>query len=186
LALRSLARRLDEAWHIADGRDAAQQWLSIQSEARRYQDLFEHRASLLINSANCEFALADRMIDALALTGSLRTSAAMAANEGFLAKQISDENAQQIENLTGSIGLIDLMRTRMPPGINAGSQEWDLAFAEARDSASYQVAKIREREASAITRSAPLAILERRNITPNAWLRAAREETSEPLLLLSA
>jgi hypothetical protein len=186
LALRSLARRLDEAWHLGSDSDATHQWLSIQAEARRYQDLFEHRARLLLTGAAPEFALADRMIDALALTGSLRTSAAMAANQGPLAKQISDENAQQIEALTGSIGLIDLVRTKMPAGIDPGSQEWELALAEASNNAGPQVTKMREREASAMTRSAPLPLLERRKITPNAWLRAAREETNEPLLLLSA
>ncbi len=186
LTLRSLARRFDEAWHLSSHSDATQQWLVIQAEARRYQDLFEHRARLLLAEAVPEFALADRMIDALALTGSLRTSAAMAANEGQLAKQISDENARQIEALTGSIGLVDLVRAKMPVGIDPGSQEWKSTFAEVNDNARPQVAKMREREASAMTRSAPLPLLEERKIAPNAWLRAAREETNEPLLLLSA
>jgi hypothetical protein len=186
LALRSLARRFDEGWHLANQSDAIQQWLLIQAEARRYQDIFEHHARLLLSEAKPEFALADRMIDALALTGNLRTSAAMAANEGQLAKQISDENAQQIEALTGSIGLVDLVRTKMPVGIDPGSHEWESALAEANDNARPLIAKMREREASAITRSAPLPLLEKRNITPHTWMRAAREETNEPLLLLSA
>jgi len=44
----------------------------------------------------------------------------------------------------------------------------------------------RQREAIAATRAAPLAQLKHDGVTPREWLKAAREEQNEPILLLKA
>jgi hypothetical protein len=46
--------------------------------------------------------------------------------------------------------------------------------------------KIRQREAAAVTRAAPLTALESRNIQPRKWLEEARAESASPILFMPA
>ncbi|PEQ10304.1 hypothetical protein B2G71_23100 [Novosphingobium sp. PC22D] len=186
LAIQSLARRYEEAWQIGRQSRAAAEWLSVAREARKYQDLFNHRASELLFALPPNFALADAMIDALAMTGGLRVVALMAANEPDAAAGIADENYRQIDLLTGSIGLVDLVHGHMSQDAEPGTQAWDLALTQASELARPEVTKLRQREAAAATRSAPLLFLAERGIAPKQWLEAARNEMSEPVLLLKA
>lgn len=58
------------------------------------------------------------------------------------------------------------------------------AFASANEASRDTVRKIRQHEAAAATRAAPLAALERREIAPRDWLEAARAEAAAPLLVM--
>lgn len=64
--------------------------------------------------------------------------------------------------------------------------DWTLAQAAANQSMRPIALKIRQREAAAITRAAPLLELEERGIKPREWLEAARSETSSPVLFMPA
>lgn len=185
LMLSTFLERFEEAWFWRNLSKAEDEWRSIGTEARRFQDLFDHRAKKLLQKSEPDYALGDRMIDALSMIGGLRMSAAMAANEAELARKIADQCAHQIVALTGDIGLVELVRPGLPSGIAPGSTDWPKVMTKANAAAQPLVAKFREREACAITRSAPLPLLEARGITPHQWLRIAREETKEPLLMLS-
>jgi hypothetical protein len=184
LDVQSLLRRFDEAWQMGRQENATQEWLAVGREARRYQDRFNENAHKLLFALPPSFDLADTMIDALTLTGGLRVASFMAANEGQLAKQVAKENAQQVELLTGAIGLADLVSVQLPEGIDPGSQDWSLELSRASEEARPKVQKLRQREAAVATRAAPLSLLEQRGITPHGWLEAARGEVGEPVILL--
>lgn len=182
--LSTFVERFEEAWLWRNIAKAEDEWRAICTDARRFQDLFEYRARQLLHTSQPCHPLADRMIDALAMVGGLRVSAAMAADEGELAVKISDQCAEQIVALTGGIGLVDLVRPHLPPAISPGSSDWPKVLAEAGNEARPLFTKFRERETRAATRSPPIALLTERGITPHQWLKIAREEREEPLLML--
>ena len=184
--LRSQVNLFEEAWLMTDKERAAQIWLDVALAVRPHQQGFEDRARELLLDMPPEYALADTMVDALSLAGGLRVACLMACNESAAAASAADENARQIESLTGNIGMADLTLARLPVGIDQASQEWEDAFAGAEAEAAPIVASWRQREAMAATRAAPLPQLERDGVTPREWLAAARAETEEPVLLLKA
>jgi len=95
------------------------------------------------------------------------------------------DGARTIERLTGGIGLADLARHELTSSeASAGSQEWTFALAAASETSRGAVRKIREREAAAATRAAPLTALEARGIRARDWLEAAREEKEAPVLVM--
>ena len=185
-SLRSQVNLFEEAWLMTDLARAAQVWLDVAQATRPHQDRFEDRARELLFMMPPEFALADPMIDALALAGGLRVACLMACNESAAASVAASENARQIESIAGGIGKADLVMACLPAGIDQASQEWDEALKKAEKEASPIVASWRQREAVAATRGAPLAQLERNGLTPREWLAAARGDKDEPLLLLKA
>lgn len=185
LKIHSLVQLYEEAWSHSDRGRAELQWHGVAQEARTYQDRFLHRARELLTADPPDIALADPMIDALTLTGSLRVSALMACNESASARLVADEASWQVESLTGIIGLADLVPLSLPENVEPGSQDWDLAFTAATELARPMVHKMREREAAVATRAAPLNVLESRGIAPREWLEAARSESEQPVLLLS-
>lgn len=185
-ALRSQVKLFEEAWLMSNQARATQVWLDVAQATRPHQDRFEGRARELLFAMPPEFELADPIVDALSLAGGLRVACLMACNESEAARSAADENARQIEGLTGSVGRADLVMARMPTAIDRASQEWADTLAAAIDEAAPIARRWREREAFAATRAAPLAQLEHSNIAPRDWLAAARTEQEEPVLLLKA
>lgn len=184
--LRSQISLYEEAWHLEDHTRATQLWMAISTTTRSYQDKFTNRARELLFTMPPEFALADPMVDAVALAGGLRVACLMACNESGLAMEVANENARQVESLTGNVGLADMVMRLMPARMDAGSQEWDHALTQAVSTTEPLVAKWRQREALAATRGACLPQLAKDGIAPRDWLGAAREEKKEPVLLLAA
>lgn len=185
-ALRSQVSLFEEAWLMSDARRAAQQWHEVALATRPFQDRFEDRAREVLFAMPPEFAVADPMVDALALAGGLRVACLMAMNQGPAATAAASEYARQIEGLTGAIGKADLILARMPAGIDRASQEWEDALSAAESEAAPIAKAWRQREAVAATRAAPLTQLEADGIMPRDWLAAARAETEEPVLVLKA
>lgn len=184
--LRSQVNLFEEAWLMTDEKRAEKVWVDIALALRPHQERFEDRARDLLLDMPPEYTLADPMVDALSLAGGLRVACLMACNESAAATAAANENARQIESLTGNIGKADLVLARLPLGIDKASQEWKGALASAEAEAAPIAANWRQREAMAATRAAPLAQLERDGITPREWLAAARAEIEEPVLFLKA
>lgn len=185
IRLRALVERYENSWHLSDESRAIPLLLDIAETANETQLLMESHAQRLLTERLDRLPVADRMLDGMALTLGLRVSAAMAANEASLARHIADDGARRIEAITGTIGHMDLVRSNLPSGIDPSSQEWTSAFAKARKDAEPFLAKLRTREANAITRSAPLPTLQAHGIRPREWLAAARSEKQEPVMLLA-
>lgn len=185
-ALRSQAKLFEEAWLMSNQARATQVWLDVAQATRPHQDRFEGRARELLFAMPPEIELADPIIDALSLAGGLRVACLMACNESHAARSAASENARQIEGLTGAVGKADLVMARIPPSIDRASQEWADALAAAIDEAAPIAERWRQREAVAATRAAPLTQLELDGIAPHEWLKAARAEQNEPILLLKA
>lgn len=184
VALHSMTRLHEEGWDFGDRGRSEQQWLRVAQDARTLQDRFAWRARDLLAGSMANFALADGMIDALALSSGLRVTSLVACNENVLARSVAAEAASQIEALTGSIGLLDLVARHMPPDPLPGTSEFGDALEAARDAAAPVLRKLRDREAATATRAAPLALLEKHGIAPRKWLEAARSETESPFLIL--
>lgn len=184
--LRSQVNLFEEAWLMSDTERAEKVWLDIATALLPYQERFEDRARELLLDMPPEYIVADPMVDALSLAGGLRVVCLMACNESAAASAAASDNAKQIESLTGGIGKADLVLSRLPTGIDRASDEWEEALAIAEAEAAPIAASWRQREAVAATRAAPLAQLHRDNISPREWIAAARDETTEPVLLLKA
>lgn len=185
-ALRSQVKLFEEAWLMSNQERATQVWLDVAQATRPHQDRFEGRARELLFAMPPEFDLADPIIDALSLAGGLRVACLMACNESEAAGSAASENARQIEALTGTVGKADLVMARIPSSIDRGSQEWADTLAAAVDQAVPIAQRWRQREAVAATRAAPLAQLAKDGIAPRDWLRKARMEHEEPVMLLKA
>jgi len=183
--LRALIERYENSWHLSDEQRAVPLLIDIAANANETQMLMEAHAQRLLTEGLERLPVADRMLDGMALTLGLRVSAAMAANESNLARNIADDGARRIEAITGGIGHMDLVRRSLPSGIDPSSQEWMDALAKAREDAEPALAKLRMREANAMTRSAPFPTLEAHGIQPREWLAAARSEKREPVMLLA-
>ncbi len=185
-ALRSQVKLFEEAWLMSNQERATQVWLDVAQATRPHQDRFEGRARELLFAMPPEFDLADPIIDALALAGGLRVACLMACNESEAASSAASENARQIEGLTGTVGKVDLVMARIPSSIDRASLEWAGTLAAAVDEAAPIAQRWRQREAIAATRAAPLDQIKHDGVTPREWLKAAREEQNEPILLLKA
>lgn len=185
IKLRALVERYENSWYLSDEQRAVPLLLEIAANANETQLLMESHAQQLLAEGLNRLPEADRMLDGMALTLGLRVTAAMAANEGGLARQIADDGARRIEAITGPIGRMDLVRLSLPSGIDPSSQEWTSALTKARGEAEPTIAKLRTREANAMTRSAPIPALKEHGVQSRDWLAAARAEMHEPIMLLS-
>jgi hypothetical protein len=182
--LRALAKGYDEGWLLGTAA-AERRWLQIAHGALRYQTRFESRADRLLAGNPANYALADPMLDAVAFAGGLRVAALAAANETRAAREAAADNGHVIERLTGTIGASDLARREVElSGAAPGTRAWADVLAKAGEAAQAVARKMRQREAAAVTRAAPLLSLERRGVTPREWLQAAREETKAPVLVM--
>ena len=142
----------------------------------------------MLNGAPHHYLEADPFLDAVSLAGALRVAALAACDESLAAREAAADGARSIERLTGGLGLADLSRALLAKKTSAqpGSIDWTLAQAAANQSMRPIAVKIRQREAAAITRAAPLVALEDRAIRPREWLEAARSETTSPVLFMPA
>lgn len=184
--IRSLAGLYEEAWDFRDKGKAEQQWLRVSHEARIFQDRFAWRARELLFGSPASYELAEPMLDALALAGGLRVSALYACNEAASVRSVADENAHQIEALTGTIGLPDLVREKISDEIAPGSQDWGVALSAASERLRPVIARVRQREAGAATRSAPLESLNRIGMAPREWIEEARQNNDSPFIAIKA
>lgn len=182
--LKSLAKAHDEGWLLSDA-SAGARWQEVAREALRFQSRFENRAERVLAGNPGGYMLADPMLDAVGFASGLRVAALSACNEANAAREAAADGARAIERLTGSIGLADLTRPALAASEAApGTVDWTVALAAANEDAREVVAKIRQREAAAVTRAAPLAALERRGIRPRDWLEVARAERGTPVLVM--
>jgi hypothetical protein len=186
IKLRALVDRYESSWLLSDARRAAPLLLDIASNANETQLLMENHAAKLLAQGLSNLEAADRMLDGMALTLGLRVSAAMAANEVEFARGIADDGARRITAITGVVGLADVVRANLPKGVEPSSADWTPALSDARLAAEPLIAKLRTREANAVTRSAPLTTLKANGVEPRDWLAAARAEKQEPVLFLAA
>lgn len=184
--LKSLAKSFDEAWQLSD--DAAtRRWHDVARGALSQQSRFELRADRVLNGTPNHYLDADPFLDAVSLASALRVASLAACDETLAAREAAADGAKSIERLTGGLGLADLSqgvleKTKAQPG----TLDWTLAQAAANQSMRPIALKIRQREAAAITRAAPLLELEERAIRPREWLQAARSETMSPVLFMPA
>lgn len=184
--IQALARSADEAWRLSDAA-AESRWREVARAALHHQARFELRADRMLAGDARRYALADPFLDALALTAALRVSALIASNESQAAREAAADGARSLERLTGGLGLADLSRIEQrksdaPPG----TRQWALAQTCANEAVRDTVRKMRQREAAALTRAAPLADLAQRGVTPRDWLAQVRAETEAPVLVMLA
>lgn len=182
--LKSLAKSFDEAWQL--GAEAAvRRWHDVARGALSQQSRFELRADRVLNGAPHHYLEADPFLDAVSLASALRVAALAACDESLAAREAAADGARSIERLTGGLGLADLSRALLAKtSAQPGSLDWTLAQAAANQSMRPIAVKIRQREAAAITRAAPLVALEDRAIRPREWLEAARSEATSPVLFM--
>lgn len=182
--IQALARSSDEAWLLTDA--AAQtRWQDVAKAALHHQARFELRADRMLGGDVRRYDLADPFLDGLALTAAIRVSALIASNETLAARAAAADGARSLERITGGIGLADLSRVeRLKTSPPAGSRQWALAQASANEAVRDKVRKIRHREATALTRAAPLSELEHRGIKPRDWLAEVRAEEHSSFLFM--
>lgn len=186
--LRGLARSIDQRWSMSD-EGARIGWRDDAGEARRLHDFFEGRAEQLLTAAPTAIANATPLLDASTMASGLRVAALALSGESRTAINVAHEDTARLERLTGRIGAADLTRAWMSspdwqaaPGSEAAGHALDRAIADARVTA----ASLRQREATAATRAAPLQALAAKGLHPRDWLGAARAEEDAPLLLMEA
>lgn len=184
--LKSLSKSFDEAWQLG-GDAAVRRWHDVARGALSQQSRFELRADRALSGNTQQYLEADPFLDAVSLASALRVAALAACDESSAARDAGADGARSIERLTGGLGLADLsLAVLAKTSAQPGTQDWTLAQAAANQSMRPMALKIRQREAAAITRAAPLAALEDRSIRPREWLEAARSETSSPVLFMPA
>lgn len=182
--LRTAALAMDEAWSLGP-MAAERQWHLVAEESLQLSVFFERRARELLAAVPEGLALSEPMLDAFAMALGLRVAARIAAGEDRAAQIVAIEGARSLMRLTGQIGLADLaLPLARRSGVKQATAEWGKALAEATEQVRSEITRIREREAAAATRAAPLLELERRQIKARDWLAAAREEKDSPILLL--
>lgn len=182
--LKSLSKSFDEGWQLAADA-ASRRWQDVARGALSQQSRFELRAARALSGASPSYRGADAFLDAISLASALRVAALAACDEPTAASEAAADGARSIERLTGGLGLADLTREAMAANTALpGSLSWTLAQAVANQDMRPVALKIRQREAAAITRAAPLVALEARSIRPHAWLEAARSESNLPVLFM--
>lgn len=186
-ALGGLSRRIDHRGSYANQLKAQSGWHDDADEADTLGTFFYGRARRLLNARPFAVAEVTPLLDGMTMASSLRIAALALANETTAAVEVAREDALRIERLTGRIGASDLVRARLRewkalPGTDAGSAALTLAATKMRTVS----AQLRQREAAAATRAAPLIALVGKGAKPRDWLLAARAEQETPLLLLEA
>lgn len=184
--LKSLSKSFDEAWQLSE-QAAARRWHDVARGALSQQSRFELRADRVLNGSPQHYLEADPFLDAVSLASALRVAALAACDESMAAREAAADGARSIERLTGRLGLADLSREALSRAhARPGTLEWVIAQAAANQEMRPIALKIRQREAAAITRAAPLLALEDRAIRPREWLEAARSESNSPVLFMSS
>jgi outer membrane murein-binding lipoprotein Lpp len=182
--LRGLAKLMDEGWRDG-GTLGERRWHKVAEDVPRLAARFERRSGQMLGAGAIAVEAAQPMLDALNLATSLRVAGLAAAGEARAACAAATEGAETIEMLTGRIGLADLARARLASWrVTAGTSEWGHALGRAVEEARAEVCRLRDREAAAATRTAPLATLEARGIDWRDWLAAARAEQEAPVLVM--
>lgn len=181
--VKALGKAMDEAWLLSDSNLAERQWHDVARGALSQQTKFEFRVGHVLAAG--DYALADPLLDAMALSSGLRVAALAACNQSTAAIDAAADGARTLERLTGGVGRADLVRAALLAAkAEAGSLEWHNAVQEANEEASTLVTNLREREAAVATRSAPLIAMAKNEVAPRNWLRTAFEEKESPLLFL--
>lgn len=184
--LKALSKSFDEAWQLA-GDASERRWHDVAIGALSNQSRFELRADRVLGGGPAHYQIAEPFLDAISLASALRVAALAACNESIAASQAAADGGRSIERLTGGIGIADLSRiTLANDDVQPGTQSWTLAQAQANQAARIVTRRIRQREAAAFTRAAPLATLEHHSIHPRDWLGAARKEAEAPILFMLA
>lgn len=184
--LSALAKSFDEGWCLSD-EAGEQRWRDVAQHALRLEAKFDGRSTRLLATDPAHLGIADPMLDAVVIASGLRVAALAACNEADAAKNAAAEGARTIERLTGGIGLSDLARQELAnASVEPGSDAWTVGLSAASEKMRPLARKIRNREASAATRAAPLTALEARGIRARDWLEATREEKDTPVLLMLA
>jgi hypothetical protein len=117
----SLTGLYEECWGFLDNARAEQQWHRIQQDAFNIQNRFARRAQELLQRSPANIEAADSMLDAVGLANGVRVASLFACNEGGLAARVANEGLRQIEGLTGSIGLVDLVGFKGLAGAEPGT-----------------------------------------------------------------
>lgn len=181
--VKALGKAMDEGWLLSDTNLAERQWHDVARGALSQQTKFEFRVGHLLTAG--DYALADPLLDAMALSSGLRVAALAACNQSAAAIDAAADGARTLERLTGGVGRADLVRAALhSTKADVGSLEWENAMKQADKEASALVSNLREREATVATRSAPLLALAESDIAPRSWLRSAFDEKEAPLLFL--
>lgn len=95
------------------------------------------------------------------------------------------ELARDIDAWTGRNGQVNLPKARLARWkTERGSPAWSHALAQAGELTLPESEQLRDREAAAATRAAPLLALEAKGVSARDWLATAREEASSPLLIM--
>lgn len=181
--VKALGKAMDEGWLLSDSALAERQWHDVARGALSQQTKFELRAGHVLAAG--DYALADPLLDAMALSSGLRVAALAACNQSAAAIDAASDGARTLERLTGGVGRADLVRASVQlPKAEVGSLEWQSAVKQADEEASEYARNLREREAAVATRSAPLLALAENDVAPRSWLRSAFEEKESPFLFL--
>lgn len=182
--LRALAWALDEGWKLGDSA-AERRWHGVATDALRLSARFERHAARILEAGPIALPAADPMLDGLSLAGSLRVASLAAAGEVRAAQDAANEGARDIDALTGRIGHADLAKAKLATWkTEPGTQAWFEALTQARKLTIPDTTRLREREAAAATRAAPLVAIDAKGISARDWLAAARQETASPLLVM--
>lgn len=183
--LRTAAREMDGGWLLNSETSARNHWEEVARSSNRLVTGFQRRSRDLLDDGVAALAVAEPMLDALALASALRVSAWAAAGEEQYAQEAAAEGARALDSLTGRIGVADLTSHRLiEDGVAPGTTDYHEALQRATDAARPVALGLREREAATATRGATLEELTRRGIRARDWMEAAREEKDSPVLLL--
>lgn len=182
--IQALAKSHDEAWWLSASA-AETRWHDVARAALSYQSRFEMRADRILQQGMDRYLLADPFLDAASMASGLRVASLAACNEVAAAQAAAADGARGIERLTGGIGLADLGRVeRAKLRASPGSTQWAVAQARASQAVGPIIQKIRQREAAAATRAAPLARLGDWGMSSREWLERARSEKEDAFLYL--
>jgi hypothetical protein len=181
-----LAERIDTRWTMsADKAEAG--WHRDADAADSLGNFFSGRARRLLDARPDAIAEATPLLDASAMASGLRVGALALSGETSAAISVARDDAVRLERLTGSIGAADLARawiTQSGWQIGSATTNSNDALALTMKDASAAAASLRAREATAVTRAAPLIALQKKLVHARNWLGAARDEEASPLLLM--
>lgn len=179
-ALRTECQQVDEAYHLSD---PDSQWRSAAKNLHHLQNRFHRRALQLLQAPSPSLSLLNTLVEAFVLSGSARVTARMAAGDISAARNASKSMSQELNELTGNIGVPNFIAKGVSPKQQAPA-EIVLQIEAKRQQAENQTAAFRDREAIAATTSITIEALENHDISPREWLEKTKAEQSQPLALL--
>jgi hypothetical protein len=183
--LDATALALDEGWRLTPSA-AERHWQDVAQESLQVAIAFERRARWLLAKGPSEVETAEPMLAAHSMAISLRVAAWAAASEEEAALNAAAQGSKATFELTGRIGHADIAVARLEKekGLQAGTAEWGTALTRAKQLTLPLATRLREREAAAATRAAPLADAAGRGLRLRDWMATAREESDVPLLVM--